>query len=33
MAAPESHSSEVVSAGTNFNFAVPVIGALQEPRV
>ena len=33
LAAPESHSSEVVSAGTNFNFAVPVIGALQELRI
>ena len=33
LAAPCSHSSEVVSAGTNYSFVVPTIGVLQELRI
>ena len=33
LAAPCSHSSEVVSAGTNFSLAMPVIGVLEELRI
>ena len=33
LSSPCSHSSEVVSAGTNFSLAVPVIGVTQELRV
>ena len=33
LASPCSHSSEVVSAGTNFSLAVPVIGVMQELRI